>query len=324
MNRPLKIGSAFAGIGGFELGVESALSDAGVSCEISWQIEINPFCLQILKKHWPNAQRYTDIKTIEDIEPVDLLLAGFPCQDISVAGKGAGLDGERSGLFFELLGLVRRIEPRWILLENVAAILHNGGAEVLRELAACGYDARWQIIQASDAGAPHKRARWFALANANEGHSRTKKNPLFPRRAASNSCEIARAGEDPILANAKKERLQRTSVTECSYSKRWQVQNGSATKRSDLQGSQRATNEKANQPKLGRAAYGFSPRLDKPWRFPRGRGVEQAHYEAPRVKTREKGDAKRLRALGNAIVPQCAYMAAVNLGLVDMVIYDSL
>jgi len=307
---PIKIGSAFAGIGGFELGVESALSDAGVSCEISWQIEINPFCLQILEKHYPGAQRYTDITRVTNIEPVDLLLAGFPCQDISIAGKQEGLNGQRSGLFFDLLRLVRRIKPRWLLLENVAAILHNGGGEVLRELASIGYDARWQIIQASDAGAPHKRARWFAMANTSNNRQK-KSEPV----AIKNN----RNGKPLFIRRQEAEKLPYTNSQ-----RKPQLQRSLSNLRRRISDSNSKRNErnkfKTPQSRVGRAAHGIPSRLDKPWRFPRGRGVEQAPWEAPRVRSREKNDAKRIKALGNSIVPQCAYLAAFNLGLIQSIL----
>ncbi len=95
----IKLGSAFSGIGGFELGLHWAIPEL----ETIWQIEQDKFCQSILKKHWPHSQIHNDITTINtrDLEDVDILCAGFPCQDLSIAGKGAGLDGKKSGLFWE-------------------------------------------------------------------------------------------------------------------------------------------------------------------------------------------------------------------------------
>jgi len=114
-----------------------------------------------------HAPIWTDIKTLR-ISPqevdIDILYGGFPCQDISIAGNGKGLAGERSGLFYEIVRLCRENKPKFIFLENVPAITTRGGAEVVRELAALGYDCRWCVISASSVGAMHKRERWFLLA----------------------------------------------------------------------------------------------------------------------------------------------------------------
>lgn len=96
----------------------------------------------------------------------DIVFGGFPCQDISVAGAGKGLDGERSGLFFEIVRLTRDIRPRFVFLENVPAISVRGLDRVLLEFTALGYDCRWTIVSAAEVGAPHLRERWFLLAHA--------------------------------------------------------------------------------------------------------------------------------------------------------------
>jgi DNA (cytosine-5)-methyltransferase 1 len=151
----MTFGSLFAGIGGFDLGLERA----GMVCK--WQVEIDPFCNKVLAKHWPGVKRYGDIKTVgkHNLEPIDLICGGFPCQDISSAGKRKGLAGERSGLFYEITRLLCEINPRWVILENVSALLHTGLGEVLRELAEVGYDAQWHCIPASFFNAWHHRDR---------------------------------------------------------------------------------------------------------------------------------------------------------------------
>ena len=158
----ITFGSLFAGIGGLDLGFERA----GMSC--SWQVEIDGYATRILAKHWPNVRRWDDVKTFPpgDGEPwrVDVIAGGFPCQDISVAGKGAGLAGERSGLFFEIIRLARLLEPRAIVLENVAALLARGMGAVLGELAQIGFNAEWHCIPAAAVGAPHIRDRVFVVA----------------------------------------------------------------------------------------------------------------------------------------------------------------
>ncbi len=156
----LTFGSLFAGIGGFDLGFERA----GFECR--WQVEIDDYATKILEKHWPKVHRERDIRecNASNLERVDCIIGGFPCQDISYAGRGAGLAGERSGLFFEAVRLVRELQPRAVVLENVAALLTRGLDRVLGTLAEIGYDAEWHCIPAAYVGAPHIRERVFVLA----------------------------------------------------------------------------------------------------------------------------------------------------------------
>ena len=158
--KPLTFGSLFAGIGGFDLGFERA----GMVCK--WQVEIDDYANRVLAKHWPAVHRERDIRQCgaHNLQPVDVVCGGFPCQDISYAGLGAGLDGERSGLFFEAVRVVRELQPRVVVLENVAALLTRGLDRVLGTLAAIGYDAEWHCIPAAAVGAPHIRDRVFVVA----------------------------------------------------------------------------------------------------------------------------------------------------------------
>ena len=162
----ITIGSLFSGIGGLEYGLEAGLAAAGVSTRTLWQVEQNDYARAVLARHWPNAERYTDVCdiTASSVAPVDLLCGGFPCQDLSYAGKGAGLAGERSGLFFEMARIICELQPRVVVLENVPAITNRGLDVVLGTLAALGYDARWGGLRASEVGAPHRRERWFCVA----------------------------------------------------------------------------------------------------------------------------------------------------------------
>lgn len=161
----MRVVSFFAGIGGIDLGLERA----GHECV--GQVEIDTFCVKVLEKHWPNVWRHDDILTVkpEDIPEADLWTGGFPCQDISNAGKRAGIRGERSGLFFDFMRLVRAVRPRYLLLENVAALLYRGMGDLLGQLADSGYDAEWSCIRASSMGAPHRRERLFVVAYAERG-----------------------------------------------------------------------------------------------------------------------------------------------------------
>lgn len=147
--------------------------------------EIDSYCQSVLLQrmsegHLPKAPIWDDIRTfpilgetsveicgeVVDLPAVDIISGGFPCQDISVAGAGKGLAGERSGLFFEILRLAEKIKPQFIFLENVPAITTRGGLRVVREIASLGYDCRWCVISAAEVGACHRRERWFLLANA--------------------------------------------------------------------------------------------------------------------------------------------------------------
>lgn len=155
-------GSLFAGIGGFDLGFERA----GMKCK--WQVEIDDYATKVLKKNFPTAHREKDIRQCgrHNLQPVDVICGGFPCQDISYAGLGAGLEGERSGLFFEAVRVVRELRPKAVVLENVAALLTRGLDVVLGTLAAIGYDTEWHCIPAAAVGAPHIRDRVFVIGYA--------------------------------------------------------------------------------------------------------------------------------------------------------------
>jgi DNA (cytosine-5)-methyltransferase 1 len=154
------LGSLFAGIGGIDLGFERA------GFKTSWQVEIDPYCQRVLERHFPDAERFNDVRTVGvgELARVDGIAAGFPCQDISNAGLKAGIRGARSGLWSECARIVGVLRPRFVLLENVAALLGRGIGEVLGDLAEIGYDAEWQIISAADVGAPHIRERVWILA----------------------------------------------------------------------------------------------------------------------------------------------------------------
>lgn len=158
----LRIGSLFSGIGGLELGLEAALDARTV-----WQVEMDPYARRVLAKHWPLANRQVlDVREAgaATLSPVDIICGGFPCQDISVAGKGAGLAGSRSGLWHEFHRVVRELRPRIVVVENVPALVNRGLDVVLGALAECGYDAEWGVFSAAAVGAPHLRKRLFVLA----------------------------------------------------------------------------------------------------------------------------------------------------------------
>ena len=161
-------GSLFAGIGGLDLGLERA----GWTCR--WQVELDPFCQRVLAKHWPTVARYGDIRTLdlERIERVDLICGGFPCQDLSVAGKRAGLSGERSGLFYEIVRLAQELQPTWGLFENVPGLLSsNRGRDfwlVLRGLRECWPAVGWRVLDSRHFGVAQRRRRVFIVCGPTE------------------------------------------------------------------------------------------------------------------------------------------------------------
>lgn len=215
-----KIGSLFSGIGGFELGLERA-----IPAETIWQVEQEKFCQSILKKHWPKAKIFDDVRNItkDNVEPVDILCGGFPCQDISIAGKTRGLKGEKSGLWWEMWRIISELRPRIIVLENVSNIIRLGGREVAGSLAKIGYDAEWTTIRASDFGAPHRRERWFCVAYPNT----RRKNHTIRARWEESSMQSFRNGYAPYpngafsKGNSKPLRLQKEKPTvTMSFSRR--------------------------------------------------------------------------------------------------------
>jgi DNA (cytosine-5)-methyltransferase 1 len=151
----------FSGIGGFSLGLERAGMRTVAFCEI------DPYCRAVLRKHWPWVHCFGDIRKLagRDIHAaVDVICGGFPCQDISLAGDGAGITGERSGLWREYARLIRELRPSYVIVENVAALLGRGLGDVLGDLAESGYDAEWDCIPASAVGAEHERDRLWLVA----------------------------------------------------------------------------------------------------------------------------------------------------------------
>lgn len=163
----MRVGSLFAGIGGFDLGFERA------GMHTAWQVELDPYCRAVLAKHFPDAERFEDVREVgaHNLAPVDLVCGGFPCQDLSAAGNGAGLDGARSALWFEFARIIRELRPRYVVVENVPDLLARGKrwyrapvGRVLADLAESGYDAEWDCLPASAIGAPHQRDRFWLVA----------------------------------------------------------------------------------------------------------------------------------------------------------------
>ena len=159
-SRPTKtVGSLFAGIGGFDLAARWC------GWATRWYSEIEPYACKIMAKHFPEAENLGDITKLTNPPPVDVLVGGFPCQDISVANaKGEGINGKRSGLWAEYARIIGEVRPSWVVIENSPLLRRKGLDRVLRDLVALGYDAEWHCIPASAVGAPHQRDRIWIVA----------------------------------------------------------------------------------------------------------------------------------------------------------------
>jgi DNA (cytosine-5)-methyltransferase 1 len=156
----MTLGSLFSGIGSCCLGFQRA------GFEVKWQVEIDPWCRKLLAKNFPRVERFEDVRNVgvADLARVDVISGGFPCQDISLAGPGTGLEGTRSGLWREFYRIIKELRPKYALIENVSALLGRGMDTVLQDLAEIGYDAEWEVIQAAEVGLPQARKRIWIVA----------------------------------------------------------------------------------------------------------------------------------------------------------------
>lgn len=290
--RKLRVLDLFSGIGGFSLGLERTGGFETVAF-----CEIEKYPRAVLAKHWPNVPCYDDVRTLTaarlatDGIAVDAICGGFPCQDISVAGKGLGLSGERSGLWREYARIIGEIRPRYVIVENVAALLNRGLADVLGDLAALGYNAEWHCIPASAVGAPHRRDRVWIVAypggERHEGNSDvvgwTRAMQLHERGMADASRDVhaeqtegrskrqrtGASGEPELVADAERSRLERLDREQLASRCGARFPIDIRTSRSRFESSQWVV-----EPNVGRVAHGVPSRVD------------------------------RLRSLGNAVVPQ--------------------
>lgn len=257
-----------------------------------WQVEIDPYCRRVLARHWPDVTRYTDVREVgaDELTWVDLVAGGFPCQDISYAGRGAGLAGAGSGLWYEFARVVRELGPRYVLVENVAALLRRGLDDVLGTLASLGYDAEWHCIPAASVGALHQLDRVFIIARFSGWRQMAHSNRLRCHQP------YAREHMDQIGSGALGQRTEKAATTRDrraaisaetsadasladSGGERFQERN-SVTKPIVAQELARALAARgchwSPEPDVGRVADGVPSRVD------------------------------RLRGLGNAVVPQVA------------------
>jgi DNA (cytosine-5)-methyltransferase 1 len=266
----------FSGIGGFSLGLERAgMRTVGF-------VEIKPYCRAVLAKHWPGVPCHDDITTRDFKEgEADIICGGFPCQDISLAGEGAGITGSRSGLWRELVRAIRMVRPRFAIVENVAALLGRGMGVVLGDLATIGADAEWHCIPASSVGLPHRRDRVWVVAYPHGGRWSTGQQAAA---AVGHGHPVSAEGGDvahairlegsPILAGHIAEQLE--AIKRSGSLPDAHAADGEALPLggSDARGAARRCYGWLVEPDVGRVAHGVPARVD------------------------------RLEGLGNAVVPQ--------------------
>jgi DNA (cytosine-5)-methyltransferase 1 len=159
----MRVGSLFSGIGGLDLGLEQA------GMETVWQVEFDDWARGKLEENFPHTKKYKDVREVgkHNLEPVDLICGGFPCQDLSALKfKREGLDGKRSGLWAEYFRIICEMRPRFVVIENVSALIANGLDRLLCDLTSIGLDAEWQALRASDVDLPQSRQRLFVIAYA--------------------------------------------------------------------------------------------------------------------------------------------------------------
>jgi DNA (cytosine-5)-methyltransferase 1 len=279
----LRILDLFSGVGGFSLGLERTGGFETVAF-----CEMKPHAQAVLAKNFPGVPCHSDVTTYDFKEgEADVITAGFPCQDISFAGAGAGLSGARSGLYREVIRAIRVVRPKYTVLENVAALLSRGLDVVLGDLASIGNDAEWHCIPASAVGAPHRRDRIWIVANPrgeqHEGGSAPLSGTLAAELAWSDTDAAGeRCGEEGQLRYQQPEERPSSLCEEVA----------------DAAGDGRQQGAQDTR----RSREGNSPRQEpRPWSGDRWWSVEP---NVGRVADGVPSRVDRLAELGNAVVPQ--------------------
>lgn len=297
----LTVGSLFSGIGGFDLGFERA------GYEIRWQVEIDPWARAVLAKHWPHVVRHNDVREVgaHNLEPVDVIVGGFPCQDVSLAGKGAGLDGARSGLWSEYARLVRELRPRYVVVENVAALLVRGFDRVLGDLAACGYDAEWDCLPAAAVGAPHRRDRLWLVAYPARGGQPVVRDVVSATGGRAETGLAPSSREDVANAHGRRCAWGGQSEPAGEQGARGRVTDGRSAVRQ--QHDTTAADADSQRERLEGVIFaGPAARPVDRSSLRRDSGWWEVEPPVGRVVDGLPGRVDRIRGLGNAIVPQIA------------------
>lgn len=315
----MNVGSLFSGIGGIELGFKRA------GIKTRWFIEKDEYCQKVLRKNFPKVPIYEDIEKTDfaELEKVEILTGGFPCQDISYAGKGEGIKGKRSGLwkyYYQAIGILR---PKYIFIENVPALLNRGFNVVLADLATCGYDAEWDCIPAVAIGAPHRRDRLFIFAYTNSYRRERQNIPKGQKR--EDLLESTRGSK--IISNPKstgemseKQQGQGNVVIKNGRNVSNSVGNGCGemSKRQSNSGCSKRTKkiiqEKvsySNGEGLESGIFGSgAQRALKRYNSIEGRKQWEVEPRLGRVAHGIPNRVDRIKCLGNAVVPQIAEFIA--------------
>lgn len=297
------IGSLFSGIGGIDLAAQWA------GFETAWFVEKEPYCQKVLARHWPNVPIHGDIFDAHDLPHVDVIAGGFPCQPFSVAGQRRGAADERF-LLPEMLRIVSEVKPYVVLLENVPGFPSlNDGAEfkhLLRALADMGFDAQWGHLRASDVGSPHRRERWFCVAYSTEKHG---------ERGRPYQLRIAQTrGMGSALVNSSSKRNRAGTAGQARDARHDEERHDSQVEhgRDAIEFGIVGASIRPLESRLGGNADGVSCGMDA-HRWPARPGEPQHDYEPPRVTGEKAHRAARLKALGNAVVPQVVYPLFVSI-----------
>ena len=280
----MTFGSLFAGIGGFDLGLERA------GMKPKWQVEYDDYCSRVLAKHWPRVRRFKDIRHVDpaDLAPVDVVCGGFPCQPASVAGKRRGQEDDR-WLWPEMLRIVQAIRPAWVLGENVAGIISLGLDDVLSDLERAGYACQTFIIPACAVDAPHRRDRVWVVAHAQSRKDHGRESRVV---AETQGC---REGFDAT-----------------SYACRQDVAHANSERQPQPQGresKQRGWSGNGGEDVPDANGQGLEKRQGKPGdNGTQRQAIERGCRWEPeprvgRVASRVSRRVDRLRALGNSVVP---------------------
>ena len=279
----LKVLDLFSGIGGFSYAAERLVG----GFETTQFVEIDTYCQRVLHKNFPNVPIHHDITEFNATEgQFDVITAGFPCQDVSIAGRQDGIgEGTRSGLFFEVLRLARQIRPKFILFENVRNLLSHSEGEtfqqILQEIAKAGFDVEWSVVSAKDVGACHLRDRlWFIAYPSRVNEDRTESPIQAGRDTTTSSTTDATNTDCQRLEGLRAEHQLREGSEEETPC--WSPQ--PYTLEPDWRGY-------LSQPTIRRTDDGFSFRVD------------------------------RLRCLGNSIVPQAAAVPLARIKQLHTILY---
>jgi len=305
----LKLLDTFAGIGGFSYAAEKLVG----GFKTVQFIEIDPYCQQILNKNFPNIPIHDDISTYT-AEPysASVISSGFPCQDISVAGRQQGItEATRSGLFFQLLRTIRMVRPKYVILENVSAILNNGMDIVLGELYKAGYDAEWCCIPSSFVGACHQRDRIWIIAYPISFRSRSQ-SEIQTGRDSSSSCggsgDVADSNSDNSQTRSQQLQQQEQTIISSinpsnTKSSDW---DGDETQQGDGKPRTQEISRDRNSSQSSHTWRSTEHRLNPNWREYVSQPTICRGDDGLSTKLDAKQRVQRLKMLGNSIVPQVA------------------